>query len=68
MKGLEYLSYEERLGKLGLFSLEKSRGRSDQCLLILEGGSMRTEPGSFSVVSMTEQKAMGAISNKADFL
>ena len=29
IKDLEYKSYEERLGELGVFSLEKAQGRPD---------------------------------------
>ena len=47
VKGLEHLSYEERLGKLGLFSLEK-RLRSD--LYILSVGVKGTMASLFSVV------------------
>lgn len=32
MRGLEHLSYEERLRDLGLFSLGKTEERSEQCL------------------------------------
>ncbi|RMC20261.1 hypothetical protein DUI87_01107 [Hirundo rustica rustica] len=38
MKGLGHLSYKDRLRGMGLFSLEKTPGRSHRGLPVLEGG------------------------------
>ena len=52
IKGLEHLSYEEKLSKLGLFSLEKIRLRGDliNVFKYLKCGSQRDMANLFSVV------------------
>jgi len=56
MRGLEHLSYEERLRELGLFSLKKRRLRGD-LINILRVGVRRMGPESFQWCPVTGQGA-----------
>ena len=61
MKGLEHLSYEERLRELGPFSLEKRRLRGILAMHTntQREGAKRMEPGSFQVCPETGLEEMG---------
>jgi len=58
MRGLEHLSYKERLRELGLFSLKQRRLRGDLTNM-LSVGVRRMGPSSFQWCPATGQGAMG---------
>ena len=62
MKGLEHLSYEERLSELGLFSLEKGRLRKDcsTCANTCREGAKRMDGARlFSLVPSARTRGNG---------